>query len=793
MATCVTPDQFRNITGKFVRSGTVPVVPSSGCPVDGTLEIENAEIVTNITDGRVFVRANNRIIELTNQSSIGAGTVTSVATVGLISGGPITTTGTITTSMATNKLVGRGTAGTGIMEEITLGTGLALTGTTLDVTIPAPTLTATQIGFGSGANLLTGSADFTWDDTSKNFVITGTIGQLLSNSNNVWYVAQGDAGFWFTGATSTGLLGHRGFGMDLKTNQIYTMGDAVSGSGNGTYIQVNDTAQTITLTHGSSLTLGTVTSGLWNGTVIGKTYGGTGVDISTTALTLGTASSANGSLVLHSSANAFTTTINTGVTGASYTLTLPTTNGAPNEFLQTDGNGVLTWAAAGGTVAISALTAAAATNTINNADFAQEWQWSTLSSNTGLHLSSSSTAAAANTQTLFKATLTGATVTNGQTTYAGYFSNNHTNAASGTNVALYAEARSATTENIGLYAALGGTQYIKITSSGTTNKSITFDNGAAADGLQLRNLTSTPNYLSLVGGGANSIPRFELRGGTVGNTLLYMEAGGANNTSIIDMYRGTTVGIRLVDNNSNDSYFNTNRGFMFGGTARSSTTAYVEIASTTSGFLQPRMTSAQWAAILTKAQGLSAFDTTVKSNVYVDASSGITHYIPSVIFSQTNTVTVANTVTETTILGTGTGTTTLDANDLTVGKNIHVKVRGIISDTGTPTIRIRVKLGATTIGDTGAIALSGTITDEEFDVDYMFTCRTTGATGTVIGSGFFSFDNAASAGATFGMPATGTTTIDTTAALALSVTVEWGAADPANTISSQVATIKMSA
>lgn len=32
---------------------------------------------------------------------------------------------------------------------------------------------------------------------------------------------------------------------------------------------------------------------------------------------------------------------------ASYTLTLPTTDGAPNEFLQTDGSGVLTWAAAG--------------------------------------------------------------------------------------------------------------------------------------------------------------------------------------------------------------------------------------------------------------------------------------------------------------------------------------------------------------------------------------------------------------------------------------------------------------
>jgi hypothetical protein len=69
----------------------------------------------------------------------GTGTVTSVATTGLISGGPITTTGTITTSMNTNKLVGRSTAGTGIMEEITVGSGLTLSaGTLTNTAIPTP-------------------------------------------------------------------------------------------------------------------------------------------------------------------------------------------------------------------------------------------------------------------------------------------------------------------------------------------------------------------------------------------------------------------------------------------------------------------------------------------------------------------------------------------------------------------------------------------------------------------------------------------------------------------------------
>jgi len=50
----------------------------------------------------------------------------------LSGGGDLTSNRTITTSMATNKLIGRGTAGTGVMEEITLGTNLSFTGTTLN-------------------------------------------------------------------------------------------------------------------------------------------------------------------------------------------------------------------------------------------------------------------------------------------------------------------------------------------------------------------------------------------------------------------------------------------------------------------------------------------------------------------------------------------------------------------------------------------------------------------------------------------------------------------------------------
>ena len=58
---------------------------------------------------------------------------------------PITSSGgatpIISTSMATNKLIGRSTAGTGVMEEITIGSGLSLSGGTLSSTSTSPLTT----------------------------------------------------------------------------------------------------------------------------------------------------------------------------------------------------------------------------------------------------------------------------------------------------------------------------------------------------------------------------------------------------------------------------------------------------------------------------------------------------------------------------------------------------------------------------------------------------------------------------------------------------------------------------
>ena len=135
----------------------------------GILNVDNA--------GKVFV----------TPAPTGTGTVTSVGTAGLISGGPITTSGTITTSMNTNKLVGRGTAGVGVMEEITLGTGLSLTGTTLNATGGGGLLsgTATQVSSGVYTTTITGVTSYTAGDTYIIKFTTTNDGASTLNINSI--------------------------------------------------------------------------------------------------------------------------------------------------------------------------------------------------------------------------------------------------------------------------------------------------------------------------------------------------------------------------------------------------------------------------------------------------------------------------------------------------------------------------------------------------------------------------------------------------------------------------------
>ena len=76
-----------------------------------------------------------QITALTTTVTGKANSSTTITTTAPLSGGgDLSANRTLTTSMATNRLIGRGTAATGVMEEITPGAGIALSATTLNVT-----------------------------------------------------------------------------------------------------------------------------------------------------------------------------------------------------------------------------------------------------------------------------------------------------------------------------------------------------------------------------------------------------------------------------------------------------------------------------------------------------------------------------------------------------------------------------------------------------------------------------------------------------------------------------------
>ena len=84
------------------------------------------------------------------------------------------------------------------------------------------------------------------------------------------------------------------------------------------------------------------------------------------ALHTGTGSGINGSLVFSNSTNANTATISAGITSGSYTLTLPTAQGASNTVLSNDGAGNLSWNTVAGAAGAWTTTGNAGTSPTSN-------------------------------------------------------------------------------------------------------------------------------------------------------------------------------------------------------------------------------------------------------------------------------------------------------------------------------------------------------------------------------------------------------------------------------------------
>lgn len=157
-------------------------------------------------------------------------------------------------------------------------------------------------------------------------------------------------------------------------------------------------------------------------------------------------------------------------------------------------------------------------------------------------------------------------------------------------------------------------------------------------------------------------------------------------------------------------------------------------------------------------------------------------------FVQTASIT-ATAITETNLLSAGVGMLNFPANWFRVGRSMKIRAEGFYSLLGTApgpagSLRIRVKLGATTLLDTGVVAnpLPVDFVNERFLIEATIDCRTVGAGGTVMAQGSFEKMGPTSQVLSSQMVNTATIALNTTSAQALTITAQFGAAAAGNTL-----------
>jgi hypothetical protein len=162
------------------------------------------------------------------------------------------------------------------------------------------------------------------------------------------------------------------------------------------------------------------------------------------------------------------------------------------------------------------------------------------------------------------------------------------------------------------------------------------------------------------------------------------------------------------------------------------------------------------------------------------------------LFAQTADASVVNTTASTSLVGSGVGTTSIDAGTIEEGSTYEVKMRGTIN-VGTPVdLTIKLIVDGTNVDQVGPISMpniGGGFGTKYFEIDGIFTCRTPGATGGIMSSLTFAYEENASdkfdshTSDIFGP-------INTIIANTIDIEAEWTNADPSNLLTSQIFTLR---
>ena len=159
------------------------------------------------------------------------------------------------------------------------------------------------------------------------------------------------------------------------------------------------------------------------------------------------------------------------------------------------------------------------------------------------------------------------------------------------------------------------------------------------------------------------------------------------------------------------------------------------------------------------------------------------------LFAQTaNSTPITNTTVETTLVNGGVGTLSVPANIFQVGDSFRAIVAGVLNCGNNQTIRVRVKSGSVILADSGIKTITN-ITGDIFSLNVDFTIRQLGAAGvaSVVTLGTFHYTKTSN-GVTegFAFNQINNTTFNTTIGNTLDITVQWGAANVANNIYSDI-------
>lgn len=164
------------------------------------------------------------------------------------------------------------------------------------------------------------------------------------------------------------------------------------------------------------------------------------------------------------------------------------------------------------------------------------------------------------------------------------------------------------------------------------------------------------------------------------------------------------------------------------------------------------------------------------------------------MFAQTNTVIVTNTATSSALLS-GVGTTNISASRLAIGSTIRINVWGIYFTPGSPagtTLTLRVLLNGSVVAQSLVAAPPAAAAGQSWRLNYDGTVRLASASGLIMSGGTMTYAKvAAGTSDTQGMPNTTTATVDTTAAITVSVDATFNNTTDADAIHCQGGTIEI--